>query len=593
MDTERILEPCTKFKRKLADGFLEFLHDDLTSCKYLKAAAGDESQPVENSRQDSAREGNSHRILVQQDALNFHRSGVPSRFLYYDKGHWRDFSQDVIPSIVESFVARKSSTRFSVQTKVYVLNFVYMIQLNLRTGFARSIAWIDRSGGWFTPSKCIEQSCTGLLLKLIDGKDSLAMEATRDDAKLRNFDCGLFKVRIETSTHGLTTNCDDFTRLGDKLIKLAENEQDFSFARDKFLSGFSLFAKDATITGIYRNSHTSISGQARLEAFNIQERIITASSGDANIRHAWHGTSKEGVLGIIRHGFGQPRVPKNGDTFGVGVYLAPEDSSHVSAMYSDVDENGEQHIVLCKVIMGRMEQVLPGSQQFHPSSEDFDTGVDDLTRPKRYIVWSTHMNTHILPLFVISFKLSTIARALIIAAQRGKQAFKESASFAMYPKRDHPSVSMSSLSHCDRRGQYRELFERVEHHLPEMQADSCTSTVCDLKAAAPSPSRVEESASSSPKLNENTFTNACSHRNVPRSPWISIPELFPLLESKLEPQALKVLQKLHLKFQVGRLPRNLFVKMLRRMLGDDFLRECIKNRSVQTVSTCDTHSFCG
>lgn len=56
--------------------------------------------------------------------------------------------------------------------------------------------------------------------------------------------------------------------------------------------------------------------------------------------------------------------------------------------------------------MGNMEQVEQGSQQFHPISEDFDTGVDDICNPKRFIVWTTHMNTHILPEYIISFKLA-------------------------------------------------------------------------------------------------------------------------------------------------------------------------------------------
>lgn len=76
-----------------------------------------------------------------------------------------------------------------------------------------------------------------------------------------------------------------------------------------------------------------------------------------------------------------------------------------SAIYSDNDENGEQHVVLCKVILGASELVAYGSDQFHPSSEDFDTGVDDTVSPRRLVVWSTHMNTHILPLYVVSFRL--------------------------------------------------------------------------------------------------------------------------------------------------------------------------------------------
>ncbi|MCO5581398.1 hypothetical protein L7F22_035282, partial [Adiantum nelumboides] len=263
------------------------------------------------------------------------------------------------------------------------------------------------------------------------------------------------------------------------------------------------------------------------------------------------------------------------------------------AMYSDVDEDGEQHIVLCKVIMGRMEQVLPGSQQFHPSNEGFDTGVDDAARPKRYIVWSTHMNTHILPLFIISFKLSTVIREVIIAAQRGKNALKESLALAVHSQRDHQYVSMPTSSFGDRAGECKEFLEPVENRLPEVQADLCSRTEYDVMTEAPSPSMLEDSATSTSKLNEDIFTNGPSHCNVPRSPWISFPELFPLLESRLEPEALQALHKLHTRFQVGRLPRILFVNMVRRVLGDDFLRECINNRSVRTVSSCITRCFCG
>ena len=71
-----------------------------------------------------------------------------------------------------------------------------------------------------------------------------------------------------------------------------------------------------------------------------------------------------------------------------------------------MDANGERHVILCRVIMGRSEKVEAGSLQFHPSSEDFDSGVDDLENPKWYILWSTCMNTRILPEYVVSFKSS-------------------------------------------------------------------------------------------------------------------------------------------------------------------------------------------
>lgn len=77
---------------------------------------------------------------------------------------------------------------------------------------------------------------------------------------------------------------------------------------------------------------------------------------------------------------------------------------------ASVDEDGLMHMLLCRVIMGKMETVLPNSEQYNPSCEEFDSGVDDLASPRKYIVWSSRMNTHILPEYVVSFKASVINR---------------------------------------------------------------------------------------------------------------------------------------------------------------------------------------
>ena len=63
--------------------------------------------------------------------------------------------------------------------------------------------------------------------------------------------------------------------------------------------------------------------------------------------------------------------------------------------------------------MGNSEQIEAGAVQYHPSSDEFDSGVDDLTNPKWYIVWSTHLNTHILPEYIVSFKTSSHQRASV------------------------------------------------------------------------------------------------------------------------------------------------------------------------------------
>lgn len=75
-------------------------------------------------------------------------------------------------------------------------------------------------------------------------------------------------------------------------------------------------------------------------------------------------------------------------------------------MLAEPDDNGERHVILCRVILGNTEKIEVGSQQCYPSSVAFDTGVDDVSHPKWYVVWSTNMNTHILPECVVSYKCS-------------------------------------------------------------------------------------------------------------------------------------------------------------------------------------------
>ena len=62
-------------------------------------------------------------------------------------------------------------------------------------------------------------------------------------------------------------------------------------------------------------------------------------------------------------------------------------------------------MVLCRVIVGRMEVLPLGSNQCFPSSNDFDSGVDNLENPRHYVIWNMNMNTHIYPEFVVSFKV--------------------------------------------------------------------------------------------------------------------------------------------------------------------------------------------
>ena len=83
-------------------------------------------------------------------------------------------------------------------------------------------------------------------------------------------------------------------------------------------------------------------------------------------------------------------------------------ASFFSVKSSFADRDGVRHLLLCRVILGRTKVVQRGTEQCHPSCEDYDSGVDNLSAPKKYIVWCTRMNTHILPEYIISFRASCL-----------------------------------------------------------------------------------------------------------------------------------------------------------------------------------------
>lgn len=77
-----------------------------------------------------------------------------------------------------------------------------------------------------------------------------------------------------------------------------------------------------------------------------------------------------------------------------------------------VGEDGVRHLLLCRVILGRTEVVEAGTEQCYPSCEDYDSGVDSSSAPNKYFIWSSSMNTHVWPAYVISFRVPSLMKGL-------------------------------------------------------------------------------------------------------------------------------------------------------------------------------------
>lgn len=189
----------------------------------------------------------------------------------------------------------------------------------------------------------------------------------------------------------------------DGLVRLDESDKMHGIIEKKFISRLVVHGVKAQVESIHRNLfNASAITQARLRSFQIFSKAVEMKNGgDANVKYAWFGASKDEINKIILHGFGHENIQKDGFS---GVVLSPDHSPLESMESAVVDDDGIKHLLLCRVILGKTELVNPSSTQCYPSSENFQTGVDDLASPKKIIVWSNQMNTNILPEFVISFK---------------------------------------------------------------------------------------------------------------------------------------------------------------------------------------------
>ncbi|PWA60125.1 Poly(ADP-ribose) polymerase, catalytic domain-containing protein [Artemisia annua] len=194
------------------------------------------------------------------------------------------------------------------------------------------------------------------------------------------------------------------------LVKLSEGEKLHGIIVNKFVSKLGEIGVKADVECVYRNMfNASVVTQAKVGSFQIYAKAVGAKNGgEANVKYGWFGgCSKEEIDRIIGFGFGYGDVGKSG-VFGNALVLNADHSPLESVESAIVDGDGVKHILLCRVLLGKTEVVNRFSTQCHPSSEEFDSGVDDSVSPKKYIIWSSQMNTHILPEFVISFKTQRI-----------------------------------------------------------------------------------------------------------------------------------------------------------------------------------------
>ncbi|CAK9146044.1 unnamed protein product [Ilex paraguariensis] len=499
---------------------------------------------------------------------NFTKSGLPQRLMCYQNGEWIDFPPDFVGLVKKDLQVKKAAIEVEFDGHAFVLDFLHMIRLDLKTGLQQPIAWIDEAGNCFFPenfSDCNEfnECChheykkdheflvlepsgsNDIKLQLeieISGSDCSTLKESSGESNdlvkkpTVNGKHGCNDFNVEVDDNCVTKYCakddeafDESKQMEENLVKIdpVHGVLDSDTVQEMFFKGMSSLI-NPKIVEIYRGSGISV--HARFELFQKQVEITKKFRGNANVRYAWLPSSKAALSSIMTFGLGHCGPVKMKFTYGIGAHLTPVNYTYSSATYCDVDENGLRHMVFCHVIMGNMEIVLPGSKQFHPSGEDFDSGVDDLQDPKHYVVWNMNMNTHIYPEYVVSFKVSSDAQGFLVG--------------------NDSKLDISGVTNC----------EGLQVLLPLDSPPAELGTDC-LK--------------DSERSQEKAVSLGSSFMRTPKSPWLPFPLLFAAISNKVPPKDLNLVNADYELFRTKKISRDDFVRKLRSIVGDTLLRSAI------------------
>uniref|UniRef100_A0A7N2KR61 PARP n=1 Tax=Quercus lobata TaxID=97700 RepID=A0A7N2KR61_QUELO len=320
--------------------------------------------------------------------------------MFYQNGEWIDLPQSVVDVVREDFQVKKSAVEVEFNGPCFMLDFLHMSRVDLKTTLQEPIAWIDEAGNCFFPETfdCHQPEigeCQDPMLEEPYGPQEIKL---------------LLEIEINGVDQSKLNECSGESNDLVKLIQVNSKPASNCYAID--VDNNCNRESDAKMDEDFQENKQIPANLVTAPVLKMKNLIKQAEltqkfRGDANVQYAWLACSKGELPTILTYGLGHCGTSTIKSMYGIGVHLAAANCSYTSANFCDVDENGIQHLVLCRVIMGNMEVVRSGSKRNLPGCKDYDSGVNDLQNPRIYIVWTMNMNTHIYPEFVVSFKISS------------------------------------------------------------------------------------------------------------------------------------------------------------------------------------------
>ncbi|NWW64363.1 PAR14 polymerase, partial [Ifrita kowaldi] len=170
-----------------------------------------------------------------------------------------------------------------------------------------------------------------------------------------------------------------------KIVELKPNSREYKDVQERFLRTCQSFK----IEKIER-----VQNPYFWKAYQIKKCEMDKKNGSRkNEKKLFHGTSKESLTLINRHGFNRSYAGVHAANFGNGTYFAVNASYSANDTYSKPDVNGRKYMYLARVLVGEYSQgikgaITPAAKNASNSVDLFDSSTDNVSQPSMFIIFN-------------------------------------------------------------------------------------------------------------------------------------------------------------------------------------------------------------
>lgn len=170
-----------------------------------------------------------------------------------------------------------------------------------------------------------------------------------------------------------------------KIVELKPNSKEYKDVQERFLRTCQSFK----IEKIER-----VQNPYFWKAYQIKKCEMDKKNGSRkNEKKLFHGTSKESLTLINKHGFNRSYAGMHAANFGNGTYFAVNASYSAHDTYSKPDVNGRKYMYLARVLVGEYSQgikgaITPAAKNASNSVDLYDSSTDNVSQPSMFIIFN-------------------------------------------------------------------------------------------------------------------------------------------------------------------------------------------------------------